>query len=149
METDARLAECLLLQGDDSEALAMADETLTRLAGLGGAPGQTPFLQRIRGLGFAQLGDFAAAHAALGLSLRGAQERGARHEAAWTMHAMLTIGRAQGMSADANMAAEQASLFEQLGIVSVAEPRIGVRAADLPVPLARQGQPASAELAPG
>ena len=118
LETEARLAECLLFQGADVAAVALADETLARMHSIGGMRPQLPMLQRIRGLGLARLGDFAGARAALEVSLRGARERRARHEVAWTLLAILDVCRAQGEVPDAAVQDEQSSLFEQLGIVS-------------------------------
>jgi hypothetical protein len=115
------------LQGADVAAVAMADETLARMHSLGGMRPQLPMLQRIRGLGLARLGDFAGARAALEVSLRAAHERRARHEVAWTMRAILDVSQAEGETPDADMQAEQSSLFEQLGIVSAATPEAAPR----------------------
>jgi tetratricopeptide (TPR) repeat protein len=152
LETEARLAECLLLQGADVAAVALADETLARMHSIGGMRPQLPMLQRIRGLGLARLGDFAGARAALEVSLRGARERRARHEVAWTLLAILDVCRAQGEALDADVQAEQSSLFEQLGIVSAATPEPAPRqdgdgselppeGTPYPVTIIRQRQP--------
>ncbi|MEP7055492.1 MAG: tetratricopeptide repeat protein, partial [Actinomycetota bacterium] len=122
LESDARLAECLLLKGDFRTALKSADAALEGVTSARRTLPQVPLLQRVRGLALAHVGEYDAALDALALSLQGAHERGARHEAAWTMQAISEVHRAAGMPGDEDMSARQLALFEQLGIVSVAGP---------------------------
>jgi hypothetical protein len=72
------------------------------------------------------MGDVDAGLSALEASLSGAHERRAEHEVAWTLHAVIGLRRAAGMPPDDAIIAEQSELFDQLGIVSVAEP-VGLR----------------------
>ncbi len=122
LETDARLAECLLLSGAFEAALSAADDALTRAAPSAAILPQVPVLQRVRGLALACLGNHPAALGSLESSLAGARERQARHEVAWGLHALLAVREAAGISGDPAIATECAALLDQLGIVRVAEP---------------------------
>ncbi len=122
LETDARLAECLLLRGDFDEALRAADSALQRVASMSGLLAQIPSLQRVRGLALAYLGHRENAFDALRISLQAARERSALHEVAWTLDALLMARARAGLASDDVMSAERARLFDQLGIVRVARP---------------------------
>lgn len=122
LETDARLAECLLLQGNASLALDAANAGLARAPSAAGVLPQVPLLQRVRGVALAQLGRYDDAFAALDASLSAAEERRARHEVAWTLAAFVAARRAAGQPADDALTGRRAELFSQLGIVTVAEP---------------------------
>lgn len=119
-ETDARLAECLGLQGELDAAIVATDAALASAASGRGGSHQLALLHRVKGLALAHRGEFEPSLAAMALSLSAARHRGARHETAWTMHAELAVRRAAGQPIDAAMLSEQASLFEQLGIAAVA-----------------------------
>ena len=121
LETDTRIAECLLLRGDFEAALTAADKALAvGASGVAVLP-QVPALQRIRGRALAGVGDVASALGALDASLESARERRARHEIAWTLHAVAQVRSAAGLdSLSDDLRDERASLFEQLGIVTVA-----------------------------
>jgi tetratricopeptide (TPR) repeat protein len=121
LETDARLAECLLLQGNSLAALQAADAGLVRAPSGPGVLPQVPLLQRVRGVALSQLGRFDDACEALDASLTAAEERRAQHEVAWTIAARLAVERAAGRSGQAAMSRRQAELFRQLGIVTVAD----------------------------
>jgi tetratricopeptide (TPR) repeat protein len=123
LETDARLAQCLLLQGSFAQALATADATLAVTSSGGAVLPQVPLLQRIRGVALARLGEVDAAFEAFEASLASARERRARHEIAWTLHAIASARPAAGLSPiDDDLRAERDLLFTQLGIVAVAMP---------------------------
>ena len=123
LETDARLAQCLLLQGSFAQALAAADATLAVTSSGGAVLPQVPLLQRIRGVALVRLGEVDAAFDAFEASLASARERRARHEIAWTLHAMASARPAAGLSPiDDDLRAERDLLFTQLGIVAVAMP---------------------------
>jgi class 3 adenylate cyclase/tetratricopeptide (TPR) repeat protein len=127
LETDARIAECLVLQGAFADARAAADDALVRASSHSAVLSQIPLLQRVRGLALANLGDVEAAVGALEASLSGAHERRARHEEAWTLHALVTLRRTIDLdSVDDTVEQRQAALFQQLGIVDVAEPSVTV-----------------------
>lgn len=123
LETDARIAEALLLQGSFAAALAAADEAMARASSGSAVLPQIPLLQRVRGLALAGIGDRNGAQAALEASLVSARERHASHEIAWTLRALNGLRGTSGLEpADAALVAEQAALLEQLGIVTIAEP---------------------------
>jgi predicted ATPase/class 3 adenylate cyclase len=130
VETDARIAECLALRGDFAAALRAADDALAKASAGPGLPPQIPLLQRVRGFALFAEGDASGAFAALDASLSAARERNARHEIAWTLHALSTVRALAGsapvgaelLSGDA--AAERVALFEQLGIAAVVEPAV-------------------------
>jgi class 3 adenylate cyclase/tetratricopeptide (TPR) repeat protein len=123
LESDARIAEALLLQGSYVASLDAADEAMTRASSNSAVLPQIPLLQRVRGLALAALGDRDEAQAALEASLVSARERHASHEIAWTLHALNALHDVHGFrSADPAMVAEQAALLEQLGIVTIAGP---------------------------
>jgi len=82
LETDARLAECLVLQQEFSAALAAVDDALARASSNAAVLTQIPLLQRVRGLALAGMGDIDAGLGALEASLSGAHERRAQHEVA-------------------------------------------------------------------
>ncbi|MEO6714083.1 MAG: adenylate/guanylate cyclase domain-containing protein [Mycobacteriales bacterium] len=119
-ESDARLAECLCLQGEFDAAISAADAAIAGATSGRGGSHQLALLQRVKGLALAQRGEVESSLAALALSLSAARSRGARHEMAWTMHAELAVRRAAALPVDSALVIEQASLFEQLGIAAVA-----------------------------
>ena len=49
LETEARIAECLMLQGALTEALAACEATLRRASAIGGVPPQLQMLDRVKG----------------------------------------------------------------------------------------------------
>ena len=119
LETDARIAECLVLQGRAATALDAADAAIGRAASLAGSGAQLPLLHRVRGLALAQLGDLRLARAALDESLRIAQSRNALHEVAWTLDAL--IQTASG-DPDQDWVREHDLLVQRLGIVNITRP---------------------------
>ncbi len=86
---DALSAECLSLSGDHEAALAMADATLARAQALGGVGAMTPLLQRVRGAALLELGRPDDAERALRDGLDAARRRGARHEIAFALAALI------------------------------------------------------------
>ena len=86
---DALSAECLSLSGDHEAALSLADATLARAQALGGVGAMTPLLQRVRGASLRELGSPDDAEAALRDGLDAARRRGARHEIAFTLAALI------------------------------------------------------------
>ena len=129
VETDARIAECLALRGEFDAALVAADDALAKASAGPGLPPQIPLLQRVRGFALFAERDVDGALAALDASLSAARERNARHEIAWTLHALAAVHAALPGAEPANAepladdaAAERVALFDQLGIVAVAEP---------------------------
>ncbi|MGH8889006.1 MAG: AAA family ATPase [Acidothermaceae bacterium] len=121
LESDTRIAECLLLRGDFDAALTAADAALSVATASAAVLPQVPALQRIRGLALAGAGDHEHALQSLDESLASARDRRARHEIAWTLHALTQTRITAGQGAlDDDLRAEQEALFDQLGIVAVA-----------------------------
>jgi tetratricopeptide (TPR) repeat protein len=86
---DALTAECLSLSGDHEAALAMADATLARAQRLGGVGAITPLLQRVRSASLQELSQPDGAERALRDGLDAARRRGARHEIAFALAALI------------------------------------------------------------
>ncbi len=120
VETDARRAECLVLQGASAEALRIADDTLNRAQALGSAV-EAAMLERIRGFALAQLGDITAARGAFELSLAGARELSARYEVALTLDAMVRLAMLETGIVDVAARKEADELFTALGLVRAPE----------------------------
>jgi class 3 adenylate cyclase/tetratricopeptide (TPR) repeat protein len=120
LESDARIAECLLLQGDFRSALATADAALNTASTIGSLLPQVPLLQRVRGLALAGTDESDDALVVLDASLASARARTARHEIAWTLQAIEHVRVTAGMAPPSpELIAERAALFDQLGIVAV------------------------------
>jgi tetratricopeptide (TPR) repeat protein len=118
---DALAAEALELAGDPEAALALADATLTRATSLG-ATAVVPLVQRVRGVALWSLGHGPAAEAALRAGLAAARARGARHEIAFTLRALIDrIPPASSLEAQA-WGEELEALVAQLGIERAPEP---------------------------
>jgi len=119
LEADARIAEALLFMDDAAGALAMADHVREELrAGVG--PGLlTPLVERVRGYALIQKGDLAGAREALEASLRAGRERGAEHEVAFTLQALLRLARVAGWAPGDGWRSESGVLLDRLGIVAV------------------------------
>jgi hypothetical protein len=107
LEVDARTAECRLLAGDASGALALADEALTRAAGLV----ERAALERIRGDALVALDRTDEGLAALESSLREALARDARHDVALALRSLVEPNRSER---------EAAIIFDDLGIFRTA-----------------------------
>ena len=122
VDTDARIAECLVFQGRSAEAMELAEAALERTAAHGGAT-QDPMLYRIHGYALAQSGDAAGAERELRRSLETGRARNARYEVAQTLDA---IARVSGGS-DRAARAEADELFGALGVVRVPEVPLGVQ----------------------
>jgi ATP/maltotriose-dependent transcriptional regulator MalT len=121
IETDARIAECLVLQGKPAEALEFVTQTLARVAATPGVAPQLPLLHRVRGYAHVQLGDLTTARVAMEESLDAARARGAEHEEALTLEALNQLDSALGLPIDAAREEARAALFDRLGIVATPE----------------------------
>ena len=117
IDTDARIAEALVLQGRSEDAIELASAWLKRTTAGGGAT-QDPMLHRVRGYAHAQRGEWVPAEKDLGRSLEIAKARNARHEVAHALDAMARIAAARGTS-DPAARAQADELYEALGIVFV------------------------------
>jgi tetratricopeptide (TPR) repeat protein len=92
LEVRAALAESLLLDGDASGALSLADESIGQAQALGGVAAQIPALFRVRGAALATLGDRDGALGSLRQSLRAAETRDAGYEVALTQRVLAVVG---------------------------------------------------------
>jgi class 3 adenylate cyclase/tetratricopeptide (TPR) repeat protein len=115
---DAHIAECLSLQGDGREALALAEATLRRAERLEARFALVPTLQRIRGWALAQLGRTAEAFSVLESSLDEARADGSDYEVALVLDGMIVVGELIGRDVDA-LGDERRSIVDRLGIVSI------------------------------
>jgi tetratricopeptide (TPR) repeat protein len=120
IDTDARIAESLVLQGRAQDALELAGACLERTAVHGGDT-HDPMLHRIRGYAWAQLGGADAARAELDCSLEIARARNARYEIALAQDAIARIGERIGAPDPAEARAEADRLFRMLEVVDTAE----------------------------
>jgi class 3 adenylate cyclase/tetratricopeptide (TPR) repeat protein len=119
VETDQRIAECRLVQGDAEGALRVADEALAAAAALGDAGEvRVPALARVRGCALAALGRHDDAQVALDAAIGAAREAGAEYELAL---ALLALGRAiggQDTAAQAALCGEAEGILARLGVVA-------------------------------
>ncbi|HSD49573.1 MAG TPA: tetratricopeptide repeat protein, partial [Actinomycetota bacterium] len=130
LEADALAAECHAFLGAGDEALALAAETLSRVAGLGGASIVMPLLERVKGYSLAQLGRLEEADAAFVASLEDARSRGADFQVALTLMAMWRLARLRGGRPSPEWREESGAILARLGVVAVAAPPIST----VPVP---------------
>ena len=117
VETNARRAECLVLEGRHAEALELAT------AALGGAErspvgGLEALLERLAGLALHQSRRPEEARPHFEASLARARELAAEYEVALTLLAMAETGQP---AAD-DLAAESRAILDRLGVVSL--PRV-------------------------
>jgi class 3 adenylate cyclase/tetratricopeptide (TPR) repeat protein len=124
---DALSAECLSLSGDPLAALAMADATLARAQALGGVGAMTALLQRVRGASLQELARPDDAERALRDALDAARRRGARHEIAFTLAALIDGEMAADGAEQEVWRSELDRLADELGIDP--RPRWGRQAA--------------------
>src|SRR5262249_40199417 len=94
--TEARIAECLLLQGDAAAALALAEDALAQAEAIEGTFLAVAMLDRLRGSALLELGRTDDARAALSRSLDEARAKAADYEIAQTLEALVELGRRAG-----------------------------------------------------
>ena len=117
LEVDTRTAECRLLAGDPSGALALADDALRLAAGLV----ERAALERIRGDALVALDRTDEGVAALESSLREALARGARYDVALALHSLVEpYSRLGNLAAAEDAEREAATIFDDLGILRTA-----------------------------
>jgi class 3 adenylate cyclase/tetratricopeptide (TPR) repeat protein len=117
--TEARIAECLVLQGESEAALALADSALRRAQALE-AGLVIAMLLRVRGGALVQAGRLDEAREALDESLSEARARGADYEAALALDSLGVLGRLTGDETSA-CDEERSAIFDRLGVVAVPE----------------------------
>jgi class 3 adenylate cyclase/tetratricopeptide (TPR) repeat protein len=122
LTTEARLAECLVLERRSAEALAAADAALAQAEGVAGASVVAAALHRHRGSALLQLDDRAGARAAFEASLATARAGGENYglisndyEVALTLDALARLERADGT--DAALESERDAILTRLGVV--------------------------------
>jgi uncharacterized protein HemY len=116
VDTDARIAEALVLQGMPDETVDLASDALRRSAAQDGA--EQPMLLRILGYAHAQRREWDHADANFRASLNVARARDARFEAALTLDAIARVAAARGY--DAPQARNEAdAIFTSLDVVNV------------------------------
>lgn len=118
---DALAAEALGLGGEAEAALELADATLTRATALG-AMAVVCLLQRVRGAALRALGQDAAAEQALRAGLAAARLRGARHEIAFTLRALIDLAPGAAGPEAQGWGEELEALVAQLGIEPAPDP---------------------------
>ena len=118
LETEARIAECLMLQGDLARALAACDTALRQARALGGVPPQLPLLHRVRGWCLMRMGRVEEVDGALEESLRAARSRHAEFEIALSLYARAALARVRG-GRDEQAEHESRAILDRLGVVRV------------------------------
>jgi class 3 adenylate cyclase/tetratricopeptide (TPR) repeat protein len=114
-DTDGRIAECLLLQGNP-RGLEVATAALVRCRGVGERSLHMTMLHRVRGYGLLQSGDLAGASAAFEESLGVGRERGAMYQVALTLDALVRI---DGGARAAALESERDSILAELAVVAL------------------------------
>jgi len=122
IETEARMAENLLLAGEPDEALTLATRTLER-AGRGRLAVIRAMLERIRGYSFLAIGREEEAARSLDESLALARSVRADYEVAQTLVAAARLAETRGDSSSRRLDEEARTIFERLGVVRLAEVR--------------------------
>jgi class 3 adenylate cyclase/tetratricopeptide (TPR) repeat protein len=90
VDTDGRIAECLVLQGD-SRGLKTGRDALAHGRNLGAQSVHLPMLHRVVGYGLLRRGDAAGAVAAFDESLRLARDQRAQYQVALTLAALTSL----------------------------------------------------------
>jgi class 3 adenylate cyclase/tetratricopeptide (TPR) repeat protein len=120
LETDARIAECLVLQGCAEEALERSTGALQRAASLGGVHPAVPALHRTRAYALMQMVRLDEANAALEESLRAGRRRKADYEVALTLRAALELASLQGIRPTPEIEDESRAILERLMVAAIA-----------------------------
>lgn len=113
IETAARLAECHLYAGDAVQAMALLDEALVGLTGLGGSVYLRAMLLRLKACALLQSADATAAGSTAEESLQLARTLRAEYDIALALHVLSEVR--EGGASDA--VAEGAAILESLGVV--------------------------------
>jgi predicted ATPase/class 3 adenylate cyclase len=130
LETQARIAENLVLSGRADQALDLATQTLDRAEKVGGLPVLRAMLHRLRGWGSIER-DPASAGRCFDESLQCSMSVNARYETALTLIAQARLAGATGGPFPEDLEKEAWSLLDGLGVVSIAQPPlIAVAAAE-------------------
>ncbi len=120
LTTEARIAECLVLQGESEAALELASAALARARAPEGASVLVPMLQRLRGCALMQLYRLDEAREALAESLADARSRGADYEIGLALDALVKLGALNGKTTR-ELEDERRAIFDRLGVVRTPE----------------------------
>jgi hypothetical protein len=121
-ETEAAMAECLLLRGDFKAALDLAGEAMGR-ARQAGAARALPALERIRGFALLRTGSVAESRKVFEDVCRLTSEPGTQHEHAFALAGLAEVSRLAGDIERAEaLHAESRELLDRLGVVSIPAP---------------------------
>lgn len=118
LETEARIAENLVLGGRHAAALRRATDTLQRAAEMDGTTVLQAMLQRLRGLALLQADDPDGAQRCLDDSLRLGRSVGAEYEVALTLEALAQWARRVGPGSPGDLLRDARSILKRLGVVS-------------------------------
>jgi hypothetical protein len=121
LETEARIAESHVFEGDAPEALRVADAAIAHARALGGVTAQSAMLHRIRGYALLQLGQVAAARKALDESLEAARQRNEDYEIALSLRGLADLASLTDAEVPEEFVSESSAIFRRLGIVSAPE----------------------------
>ena len=120
--TDARHAECLVLEGKAKAARRLANAALRRAEALGDVFGSKAVLYRARGCALLQLGRLEEARRDLEASLDDARRREAQYDIALALDALVALGRLASEPTDP-IERERDAIVGRLNVVSM--PSIG------------------------
>ncbi|TMK97445.1 MAG: tetratricopeptide repeat protein [Actinobacteria bacterium] len=121
LETQARMAEALLLAGQSSEAIDIVDRTLLDVEDLGGLAVLRAMLYRLRGCALMSE-DLGGARGALEESLRLARSVNAEYEAGQTLVTLAGLAQLEGeREAEEAHRREAQVILDRLGVVRLAE----------------------------
>ena len=115
----AMLSEGMVSRGEAEAALELLAPLEDQTASIGGAGVYEPLVQRIFGLAQLELGDLAAADAALVRSLVSSREAGSDFEVLLTLEATRLLALARGEAPASGEQAEARSIRDRLGIVAI------------------------------
>ena len=116
--TDARHAECLVLEGKSKAAHRTANAALRRAEALGDVFGSKAVLYRARGCALLQLGRLEEARRDLEASLDDARRREARYDIALALDALVALGRLAREPTDP-IEQERDAIVGRLNVVSM------------------------------
>jgi len=119
LEADARIAECLVLEGEALAASQLATDALGRARSLDGGFDVLVMLHRTQGCAFLQLGRVEDARAALDRALEEARRRSLDYEVALVLDALALLEPTDGLRR------ERDTILERLGVVGI--PQIPLR----------------------
>jgi class 3 adenylate cyclase/tetratricopeptide (TPR) repeat protein len=131
LTTDARLVECLALEGRGADVVTAAADALERAETVGGASVLVAALHRLRGFGLVQMGDAGAGRVAFAESLATARLKGENYglisneyEIALTLDALSRVERQAGNDVG-GLEAERDAITARLGVVRLPQPPLG------------------------